>query len=98
LLDFVLLCAFVIFNFFVLRWCVRQVIVDGQWLREPGERDEILRQFSLDEIRQLWSPFRRDELPSNPATRLLGRLALIVVILWADRFTLHAQWPWIFGG
>jgi hypothetical protein len=95
LLDFVLLCALVIVNYLLLRWCVRQVVVDAQWLRNPGERDEIVREFALDRIGRLWNPYHRDELVGNPLYRLLGWLLLIAVIFWGDSYVIHHQWPWL---
>jgi hypothetical protein len=95
LLDLLLLLVFVLLNYFALRWTARQLIADGQWLREPEERDEILREFALNRLGQLWNPYQRDSLSSNPLYRVLGWLLLIGVIVWVDRFAIHQQWPWL---
>jgi hypothetical protein len=95
LLDFLLLCVFVLVNFFALRWTARQLVADGQWLRKPEEREEILREFALDNLGRLWNPYQRDGLTSNPLFRVLSWVLLIGVILWADRFAIHQQWPWL---
>jgi hypothetical protein len=97
LLDFLLLCVFVIVNFLLLRWCARQIVVDGQWLRDSEDREEILREFALDNLARLWNPYQRDGLTSNPLFRLLSWFLLIGVIFWVDRFAIHQQWPWLLG-
>jgi hypothetical protein len=43
LLDVLLLGVLVFLNYFALRWCVRQLRADAQWLRNPEEREEVLR-------------------------------------------------------
>jgi hypothetical protein len=98
LIDFLLLLVLVLVNFFALRWTARQLVADGQWLRDPEEREEILRDFALTRIGQIWNPYQRDRLDSNPLYRVLGWLLLIGVIFWADRFAIHQLWPSLLGG
>jgi hypothetical protein len=97
LLDLLLLLVLVLFNFFALRWCAHQLALDGQWLRDPKEREEILREFALNRLGQLWNPYQGDRLDSNPLYRVIGWLSLIVVIFWVDRFAIHYQWPGLLG-
>ena len=98
MLDILLLLVLVLFNFFALRWCARQLVVDSQWLRDPEEREATLREFALDNLTRLWNPYQRDGLTSNALFRLLSWVLLIAVILWADRFAIHQQWPEFLGG
>jgi hypothetical protein len=97
LVDLLLLLVFILLNYFALRWTARQLIADGQWLRDREERDDILREFALNRLGQLWNPYQRDSLASNPLNRVLGWLLLIGVIFWVDRFAIHQQWPWLIG-
>jgi hypothetical protein len=97
LLDFLLLGVLVVLNYFALRWCVHQLTADGQWLRNPEERDEVLREYALTKVGQLFNPYQRDSLTSNPLYRVLGWLLLIGVVFWVDRFAIHYQWPWLLG-
>jgi hypothetical protein len=98
LIDFLLLLVLVLVNFFALQWTARQLVADAQWLRDPQEREEILRDFALTRIGQIWNPYQRDRLDSNPLYRVLGWLLLIGVIFWADRFAVHQLWPSLLGG
>ena len=95
MIDFLLLLVLVLVNFFALRWTARQLVADGQWLRDPEERDEVLREFALTKIGQIWNPYQRDNLTSSPLYRVLGWLLLIGAIFWVDRFVIHYQWPWL---
>ena len=97
MLDLLLLLVLVLLNYFALRWCARQLVVDAQWLRDPEEREGILREFALNRLGQLWNPYQRDRLDSNPLYRVLGWLLLIGAIFWADRFAIHQLWPWLLG-
>ena len=98
MIDFLLLLVLALVNFFALRWTARQLVADGQWLRDPQEREEILRDFALTRIGQIWNPYQRDRLDSNPLYRVLGWLLLIGVIFWADRFAIHQLSPWLLRG
>ena len=98
LLDLLLLCVVVIANFIALRWCARQLVVDSRWLRDPEEREDILREFAVENIRELWNPSQRDKLSANPLFRLFSWLTLIGVIIWADRLAIHQLLPAIIGG
>lgn len=95
MLDFLLLGVLVVLNYFALRWTARQLVADGQWLRDPEERQEVLREFALTKMGQIWNPYQRDRLDSSPLYRVLGWLLLIGVIFWADRFAVHQMWPWL---
>jgi hypothetical protein len=62
LLDVLLLGVLVVLNYFALRWCVHQLTADGQWLRNHEERDEVLREYALTKVGQLFNPYQRDSL------------------------------------
>ena len=98
MLDFLLMLVLVLVNFFALRWTARQLVADGQWLRDPEERDEVLREFALTKIGEIWNPYQRGSLNSSPLHRVLGWVLLIGAIFWADRFAIHQLWPWLLGG
>ena len=98
MLDFLLLGVLVVLNYFALRWTVRQLMADGQWLLDPEEREEVLREYALNRVGELWNRYQRDSLTSNPLHRVFGWLLLIGVIFWADRFVIHHQWPWLLAG
>jgi hypothetical protein len=95
LLDLLLLPLFLIFNVFVLRWCVRQLVIDAEWLRDPEQRVEVLREFGLDRVGQLLNPYHRNRITWNPLNRLLGWFGLIGAILWADYISVRELWPWL---
>jgi hypothetical protein len=95
LLDFLLLPLFLIFNFFVLGWCARQIVVDAEWLRDPEQRVEVLREFGLDRVGQLLNPFQGNRITWNPLNRLLGWFGLIGFILYADYASVRQLWPWL---
>jgi hypothetical protein len=97
LFDFLLLCVLVTLDYFALRWCARQLMADGQWLRDPEEGEEVLREYALTRVGQLRNPYQRDSLTSNPLYRVLGWLLLIGVIFWVDHFIIQHQWPWVLG-
>jgi hypothetical protein len=97
LLDFLLLGVLVVLNYFALRWCARQLMADGQWLRDPEERDEVLREYALNRVGELWNPYQRGSLTANPLHRVLGWLLLIGFIFWADHLVIQHQWPWLLG-
>ena len=96
-LDFLLLAVFLVFNFFLLRWVIRRLVVEAEWLRDPEERAEILREFGMDKL--------KDHLPGsgqrnwdNPMFRLLQTIALVAGILGIDYITIRERWPWLLGG
>jgi hypothetical protein len=96
LLDLPLLPLFLLFNLFVLVWCARQIVADAEWLRDPEQRVEVLREFGLDRVGQLLNPFRSgDRITWNPLNRLLGWFGLIGAVLWADCVTVRELWPWL---
>ncbi|HWL39796.1 MAG TPA: hypothetical protein VNO75_06115 [Gemmatimonadaceae bacterium] len=97
--DLLLLAVFLAFNLFALRWCVRQLVLESDWLRDPELRAEALRIESLNQLRSRLLPFlSRGHRTDSPADKFLGALALIVILLWADYFTIRHQWPWLLGG
>lgn len=98
MLDFLLLSVFVLFNFFVLGWCARRLVADGEWLRDPEQRVEVLREFGLDRLGQVFNPFHGPGVRWNPLNRLLGWFGLIGFILWADYHTIRELWPWLLDG
>jgi hypothetical protein len=98
LLDFLLLSVFLLFNFFVLRWVARRLVVETEWLRDPEEREEVLREFGLDRVREHLFSSHRTGSWRNPMNQLLVLLGLIAGILWADYTTIRQQWPWLLGG
>jgi hypothetical protein len=95
LLDLLLLPLFLLFNLFVLRWCARQLVLDAEWLRDPEQRVEVLREFGLDRLGQLLNPFHGNRITWNPLNRLLGWFGLIGFILWADYISVRELWPWL---
>ena len=95
MLDLLLLPLFLIFNVFVLAWCARQLVADAQWLRDPEQRVEVLREFGLDRVGQLLNRFHGNRITWNPMNRLLGWFGLIGAILWADYITVRELWPWL---
>jgi len=42
--QIVLLAVFLVFNFFVLRWLARRLVIASEWLRDPDEPDERIHQ------------------------------------------------------
>lgn len=96
-LDFLLLAGFLIFNFFLLRWVIRRLVVEAEWLRDPEEREKGLREFGLDRLKeQLPGHGPRDW--DNPMFKLLQTIGLIVGILSLDLITIRERWPWLLGG
>ena len=95
--DFLLLAAFLIFNFFLLRWCIRRLVVEAEWLRDPDERAEVLREYGLDKLKERL-PGHGPRDWDNPMFKLLQSIALIVGILGADYITIRERWPWLLGG
>jgi hypothetical protein len=96
-LDFLLLAGFLIFNFFLLRWVIRRLVVEAEWLRDPEERAEVLREYGLEKL--------KDRLPGgvqwnrdNPMFKLLEAIAFLIGILGADYITIRERWPWLLGG
>jgi len=97
LLDFLLLAAFLAFNFFLLRWVTRRLVVEAEWLRDPEERAKVLREYGSDKL--------RDRLPGgvqwnrdNPMFKLLETIAFVIGILSIDYITIRERWPWLLGG
>jgi hypothetical protein len=95
LLDLLLLSGFVLFNLFILRWCARQLVQDAEWLRDPEQRVEVLREFGLDRVSELVNPFYEGRVRWNPLNRLLGWFGLIGFILYADYASIGQLWPWL---
>jgi len=95
LLDLLLRSLFLIFNFFVLGWCARRLVADAEWLRDPEQRVEVLREFGLDRVGQLLNPFYGGGMSWNPLNRLLFWFGLIGAILWADYISVRELWPWL---
>lgn len=97
MIDLLLLPLFLIFNLFVLGWCARRIVEDAEWLRDPEQRVEVLREFGLDRVGQLLNPFQGNSsrITWNPLNRLLGWFGLIGAILWADYITVRELWPWL---
>jgi hypothetical protein len=98
LLDLVLLAAFLVFNFFVLRWLARRLVTESAWLRDPDLRTKVLRRHGLGQLREFlvfrsWTSFS-----DNPIALLVGLSGLIYSVLWADYVTIREQWPWLLGG
>ncbi len=85
------LAVFVAVNFFVLRWLARKLAIDSAWLRDPNRRKKILLPDEPYQVLGL--------LPFNDrAVRLLGRVVLLGLLIWADYLTIRNQWPWLLGG
>ena len=97
LLQLLLLALFLVFNFFVLRWLARRLVIESAWLRDPDEREKVLRRHGLNQMkdflvrRPLWTS-------DNPIAHVLGLLGFIYGVLWADYVTIREQWPWLLGG
>jgi hypothetical protein len=97
LLQLVLLAAFVVFNFFLLRWLARRLMTESEWLRDPEERAAVLKQHGLHELRHFLIFRHWGSWSSNPIAMLVGHVALTYAILWADYVTIREQWPWLLG-
>jgi len=97
LIDLLLLPLFLVFNLFILVWCARRIVEDAEWLRDPEQRVEVLREFGLDRVGQLLNPFQGNSsrIAWNPLNRLLGWFGLIGAILWGDYITIGELWPWL---
>ena len=100
MIDFVLLPVFLIFNFFALRWLSRRLVVRSEWLWDPDRRAEVLKEYGLDELRELLIPFLggRSYSWNNPLVLLLTLLGTIASVLWGDYLVIRERWPWLLGG
>jgi hypothetical protein len=98
LLQLVLLAAFLVFNYFLLRWLVRQLVIESEWLRDPDMRAEVLRRNGPDQLRGFLGFGSNIPFSKNPIALLVSNVAVIYGVLWADYAIIREQWPWLLGG